>query len=462
MEVKTVVSEKGKQLLIVNGYTYYEKRTLKSDEIVWQCSADKRCTAKVYTQMDKITVSRCSAVHLHDADEKKINQKILNNSAKRKAEDILERPSKIIHSVITENSSCLESLTTKDVSHIRRNIYNARRKQMSTLPKNRDEAIMKLEEMSLKTVKDENFLLAIDRNTGIVVFSCTSNLMFLCKCKTVYMDGTFKYCTKFWLQLFTIHAIENGHYVPIAFCLLPDKKEETYSNLFNIIVDKCCEKQFSFRPERFVVDFEMAIHNAIHLIWPYTPVQGCKFHLAQAWHRKIQKLGLSTEFRQWKENDIGKWLKNIFGLSYLNPDDVGDCFAFSFAENQPTDPKVTAFVDYLIQNYIEDYAKFPPNMWAKADASSENTTNACESFHAHFNKCFYQTHPNLHVFIEILKQFQIDSYIKMASTDQIKVNYSKVDAQRRKNLDDMIKKYLTGAITKMDLVKFASFKASCQ
>ena len=75
----------------------------------------------------------------------------------------------------------------------------------------------------------------------------------------------------------------------------------------------------------------------------------------------------------------GKWLKNIFGLSYLSPGDVGVCFAFSFAETQHTDPKVTEFVEYLILNYIND-AKFPPNMWAKTDAS-ENTTNACESFH---------------------------------------------------------------------------------
>ena len=48
--------------------------------------------------------------------------------------------------------------------------------------------------------------------------------------------------------------------------------------------------------------------------------------------------------------------------------------------------------------------------------------------------------PNLHVFVEILKQFQTESHIKMASADQLKVNYSKADVQRWKNLDDMIKK----------------------
>ena len=126
----------------------------------------------------------------------------------------------------------------------------------------------------------------------------------------------------------------------------------------------------------------MAIHSAINIIWPYTLTQACKFLLSQAWQRKIQKLGLNKEFRQWKENEIGKGLKNIFGLSNLNPFDVGDCFAFSFAETQHTDPKVTEFVDYLILKYIEDDGKYPPNIWSKADASSENTKKACESFHA--------------------------------------------------------------------------------
>ena len=68
---------------------------------------------------------------------------------------------------------------------------------------------------------------------------------------------------------------------------------------------------------------------------------------------------------------------------------------------------------------------------------------------------------NSHVFVDILNQFQTESYIKMASSDQLKVNYCKVDVQKWKNLDDMIKKkYVIGTVTSMDLVKFASFPVS--
>ena len=84
----------------------------------------------------------------------------MNNSAKRKAEDILARPSKINHSAINENTSCLERLTNKDINLIRRNIYNARRKEMAALPKNRNEAIIKFLEKPLKTMKGKDFCIS--------------------------------------------------------------------------------------------------------------------------------------------------------------------------------------------------------------------------------------------------------------------------------------------------------------
>ena len=89
MEVKCIVSEKGKQLLVVNGNTCYEKRTLKNDEIIWQCSAEKRWTAKVCNQMDIITVSRCDTVHFHDTNEKKINKKYRRILLKEKQKTFL-------------------------------------------------------------------------------------------------------------------------------------------------------------------------------------------------------------------------------------------------------------------------------------------------------------------------------------------------------------------------------------
>ena len=47
----------------------------------------------------------------------------------------------------------------------------------------------------------------------------------------VFIDGTFKCCAKFFLQMYNIHGLCSGHgrhYVPLVFMLLPGKSESIY------------------------------------------------------------------------------------------------------------------------------------------------------------------------------------------------------------------------------------------
>jgi hypothetical protein len=69
---------------------------------------------------------------------------------------------------------------------------------------------------------------------------------------------------------------------------------------------------------------------------------------------------------------------------------------------------VTRFADYLVDVYISEEAQYSPEVWAQASAEPTLTTNACEYFHFHFNSSFYTTHPNISMFIEKLKEIQIE------------------------------------------------------
>lgn len=42
--------------------------------------------------------------------------------------------------------------------------------------------------------------------------------------------------------------------------------------------------------QSMLIDFEMAIQNAIEETWPDAAIIGCRFHLRQAWFRKLQSL----------------------------------------------------------------------------------------------------------------------------------------------------------------------------
>jgi hypothetical protein len=63
---------------------------------------------------------------------------------------------------------------------------------------------------------------------------------------------------------------------------------------------------------------------------------------------------------------------------------VGDCFAFDLIATENVNDRI-AFLDYLTENYIQEDAQFPPEIWATASVTSERTTNCCESFHSQFN-----------------------------------------------------------------------------
>jgi len=104
---------------------------------------------------------------------------------------------------------------------------------------------------------------------------------------------------------------------------------------------------------------------------------------------------LSTFYRN-KNSEIGRFLKYIFGLPFLTPDEVGNFFASEMMGIKPVDIKIDLFLDYLVNNYISLESTFPPRIWAEfSHTCTFRTTNNCESFHFKFNGMFYHAHPNI-------------------------------------------------------------------
>ena len=454
MTTSLIKSNRGKDLLVFENFTFYKTKVLKSEEVFWRCIQTK-CSAKVFTIGSDLTVSRSDLFHNHQPNEKKLNRKIVSNSCKRKAvDDISEKPSKIIRRTLANNLPA--TITTTDISYIRKNMYNCRRKLMpSGLPSNIQEVQEVVQTSTPQTSKGECFLFINCLKSNIILFSCETNIRVLTEMDIVYMDGTFSYCTKYFLQLFTIHGLTNGHYIPLLYCLLPNKNTKTYMELFSLLKSNIFEAyKIEFYPKIIYVDFEKAIHNGIVQIWPNTEIKGCRFHLHQAWYRKIQSLGLTSEFKT--DSEIGKWLKHIFGLTYLNPKDVEDCFVFELMAYKPQNAILDKFADYLVETYVDSNAIFPPHFWAEGKASISHSTNACESFHSHFNSSFYNTHPSIYIFIEKIKEFQVDTYVRIQSRHIVKPIKDRQVKLKLKNLQQLILKYESHQIGRIDFVKCVS------
>ena len=147
------------------------------------------------------------------------------------------------------------------------------------------------------------------------------------------------------------------------------------------IVQPCTDNGFNLKPDIVHVDFEESMMKGIRSIFPATNIKYCRFHLGQAWWRKIQNLGLANEYKDSANSEIGKGLTAFFGLAFLPYSDVENSFVEDFMSVAPEHQKCSACADYLTDTYITHESLFPPHLWAEAPSNMKRTNNGPESFH---------------------------------------------------------------------------------
>lgn len=143
-------------------------------------------------------IVRNESVHNHEAEpESVINKKLFSNQLKRKSEDELERPSKVINKEIQNNPDQYKLFSSTDVHNIYQCLNRSRRSSYPVLPKNISEVIEKMKNRTIKTIENEDFLLDVDAVNNILFYSTASNFKLLCSSDKIFVDGTFYSCPKY-------------------------------------------------------------------------------------------------------------------------------------------------------------------------------------------------------------------------------------------------------------------------
>jgi hypothetical protein len=281
-----------------NKYRQYYKKN--NANVCWRCTI-KYCKARLETQNGSVVKE--IGDHMHAESVTNHSTTALRLACKRKAtEDISERPSKIIRSVIESGGviNAEDSVTVRDVVNCRASMYRQRRKQYGTLPQSMSSTIQILRQMPITTHKKEDFLMFCEEYSaadGMVIFTTSTNLRTLAACDTVLMDGTFRSCPRFFMQLYTIFGYANNCYLPLVYALLCNKEQSTYERFLHTVIQQCVSMNLVFKPVVILTDFEKSAMNAIRLLFDESQLHGCRFHLGQSWWRHIQNLGLSTEYK---------------------------------------------------------------------------------------------------------------------------------------------------------------------
>ena len=110
----------------------------------------------------------------------------------------------------------------------------------------------------------------------IIMFSTNDHMRILAIANQILGDGTFRITPGLWCQTFIISAeVSQGSFVPVAFCLLPDKKKESYQCMFSLLREalECLGLELS--ASFFMSDFEIGIRDSFSATFPGIQVKGC-------------------------------------------------------------------------------------------------------------------------------------------------------------------------------------------
>ena len=409
--------------MIMDGYIYSLKKETKTSKN-WQCT-NRKCNGKLTTSLDGKVILHADTRHNHASDESKIQTHLLRQACKRKAEEeISERPRKLI--IREAGKLKTDKVSLSGVQSSRRAIWIQRRKAHPKLPSTRQEALIAASQMTTR----DNALIEVDYERQIVGIFDTMAIQLTKDVEDFFGDGIFKSCPKQFHQIYTVITHANGSYVPLAFFLLPDKKEKTYEAMFQHF-RRVFERLNGGNLENKTIhlDFGKTAHEVVKHVLPTFALRGCLFHLKQSWWRKIQELGLSAEYKDG-ESAVGRFLKSTFGLPFLDFLEVCDCFAFDVICEAPEDDAVSRYIEYLTRMYITSTSSFPPHLWASSDVNQKRTTNGCESFHKHLNSLFYTAHPSVFELTDRLQEIMSESKFKLQSTANLRTSKAK-DVKKR-------------------------------
>ena len=251
----------------------------------------------------------------------------------------------------------------------------------------------------------------------LLVFASESGLNILDSADTWFMDGTHSTAPGQFAQLFCVRVPLGVTHVTAAYGLLPGKQHQHYEEFFTGLLDACLQRDVRPTPIKIVVDYEMAIHNAIRsVISPNIHIQGCFYHLTQStWHH-IQAEGLQARYRE--DDNIRHFCGMLDGLAFLPVPMVSDGMAY-IRETAPEE--MVPIIDYFDSNYVSGayravmgngrmrFRRTPPRfelqMWNVHDATITDcarTNNICESWNNGFRHLVGHSNPSLWSVIECL------------------------------------------------------------
>ncbi|XP_046547382.1 uncharacterized protein LOC124257380 [Haliotis rubra] len=289
---------------------------------------------------------------------------------------------------------------------MRTSMYRQRHKTVPRLPQTLQD--IDLQDQWTRTEAGERFLHRLEGQSPIFIFTTDQNLELLSDADVLFADGTFSTCPRLFDQIYSIHAEFQGHMLPLVYGLMSDRTEDSYTRMFTYLKQTSANLGHQLVPTTFQMDFERASHNAVAVVFPGTQRRGCFFHYTQCIWRRVQKIGLATEYKH--DEDVTKLVRRAAALPLVPEDKVEDVWVDAIG-NAPQGEKATQLMDLVTSTWIE--GSWPLSMWNHFGNDGHRTNNNLEGWHHKINKFAKKTHPNIYELVRLIQKEQSVAEVKI-------------------------------------------------
>ncbi|CAF4496803.1 unnamed protein product, partial [Didymodactylos carnosus] len=235
--------------LLCDGYRY------RRDKSRWRC-VNAHCIGRA--GVTQLGFYQLASSHTHAPNPEDVAKARYNHEIRQRAKQSHDPPRNII-SDARMNVSAEAAASIPQYTTTQRAIERIRKENDVARPTPTTFADIVLPDELKVNSRGQKFLLYDNQDVDrrVLISASEYALDRLDQSSSWHVDGTFKVAPKLFQQLYTIHGYIRGKTVPLVFCILPNKTQATYEEVFTEI-----NTHLENLPHHINLDFEKAAENA--------------------------------------------------------------------------------------------------------------------------------------------------------------------------------------------------------
>lgn len=453
-DFKVLRTQKGKEKLYVDGYTFYLKKSDEDKNIKkWECSyrshskeyPRKSCTVKAITDFNITKLEKEPEYHYHSFDCLAVEKSYFDIKLREGGHDNLANSGIIINDLLSEFDPEMHGyLPSKAACYAK--IRRARAKAGHHVKE-----ITSIEEMKegytcTKGSRPRKFLQTIVRtdDAHALIFATAEALESLYESKIWYADGIYKVTDKPYLQIYVIHGTLKGDsenkVKPLLYTIMSHKRMDLYNKIFNFIKSYGTENQLELKTKFVMIDYEIAVKTAIETEFDQQiKVFGCSFHLEM----NLRDRGLQFDKKMFSISKNQLDFHKILALIYLPSERLNIVLPVlkDYLENQES--PLLQLLLWFEDTYINEGSRFEG--WWNAYTLIENllptNNNFAEAFFSSFRKLLDGVQNSLYSVIEKIRKIQITVDGEMLNINEGLVQSKGTYLRRVKQIKGVLEEY---------------------